>query len=92
MKTIEVSDETYEKIKDQIEADKKKEFEPIKGCKFNLTTRKHRGSYPPMVLNLRATFAPDHDCSEWHIILSIDDMEELIQALQKGKAFVQANK
>ncbi|KKL56832.1 hypothetical protein LCGC14_2241520 [marine sediment metagenome] len=36
MKTIEVSDETYEKIKDQIEADnKKKEFEPIEihgGC------------------------------------------------------------
>ena len=89
METIEVSDETYAKIKDQIEADKKKEFEP----KFE-PIEVHDGCFVVSVSRLgnyvEIKTGDDYngiDCKQYP-----HQIDKFIQALQKAKAFIEANK
>ena len=90
---VEVTDKTWKKIKALLVLDKPEpKFEPIETCKFLLKTRALPSGPKPMVLCLKGMFPPDFDCDKTHVILSIDEMNELIKALQSAKAFAEANK
>ncbi len=86
MKTIEVSDETYEKIKDQIETDKMK-FEKFAIAGLNVSVEMDDSTLPfPIRVGIGDSGEQKSD------VWGVDTIRQFIKALQSAIDHVESNK
>lgn len=78
MRTIEVSDEIYEKIKDQVEAEKKKVFETVRICHLRIS---EGNGYVRIDFNSKPD---DIRCSQ-----TLNEARQTVKALQSAIDFVE---